>query len=228
MTPQQALFVQQLTGLTSLPLELLGIVAEDLSPIDLLALSHTNRQLNAAVQQTTALQERRERAIRAQAEWRRLDSQNADIQTRLRAVAADIDCLTEQQQQRLVAIAEGLDQPWHRVSALRSLGAGVAGIAPELQQRLVAIAEALVQPGHRAQALQGLGAGVAGIAPELQQRLVAIAEGLDLPWHRVSALQGLGAGVAGIAPELQQRLVAIAEGLDHPGHRAQALAALGR
>ncbi|WP_206628314.1 hypothetical protein, partial [Mesorhizobium sp. M1A.F.Ca.IN.020.06.1.1] len=64
-------------------------------------------------------------------------------------------------QQRLVLLAEGLDLPRHRASALWGLGKGVAGLAPALQQRLVLLAEGLDRPKHRAIVLKGLGEGVA-------------------------------------------------------------------
>ncbi|WP_206619260.1 hypothetical protein, partial [Mesorhizobium sp. M1A.F.Ca.IN.020.32.1.1] len=86
----------------------------------------------------------------------------------IQSLAPNLNCLTIVQQQRLVALVEGLAEPQYRASALWGLGEGVAGLAPELQLRLVALAEGLDQPFDRVSALWGLGRGAAGLAPALQ------------------------------------------------------------
>ncbi|RWG93170.1 MAG: hypothetical protein EOQ73_32820, partial [Mesorhizobium sp.] len=213
--------------------ELLGEIAKGLSPIDLMMMSQTNQQLRVATM-VIVPQESRQRAIRVQAIWNRLTEPQPGVDPSavlmhpsvIQSLAPNLNCLTTVQQQRLVALVEGLADPQYRASTLWGLGKGVAGLAPELQPRLVALVEALAEPQYRASALLGLGKGVAGLAPELQPRLVALAEGLDHPEHRVLALWGLGAGVAGLEPALQQRLVRLAEGLA-PCYRAWALGGFG-
>ncbi|TIS30625.1 MAG: hypothetical protein E5X01_33660, partial [Mesorhizobium sp.] len=204
--------LQPTSSVLHLQPELLGEIAERLSPIDLLMMSQTNQQLRVGAMVVAAPQESRQRAIRVQAIWNKLTEPLPGVYPSalllhpsvIQSLAPNLNCLTIVQQQRLVALVEGLAEPQYRASALWGLGEGVAGLAPELQARLVALAEGLHQPEHRALALWGLGAGVAGLEPALQQRLIALAEGLDDPWHRASALRGLGGGVAGLPPALQQ------------------------
>ncbi|WP_164899960.1 hypothetical protein, partial [Mesorhizobium sp. M1A.F.Ca.IN.020.06.1.1] len=157
-----------------------------------------------------APQESRQRAIQVQAIWNRLTEPQPGVDPStvlmhpsvIQSLTPNFNCLTSVQQERLVALVEGLANRKDRALALRAVGTGLGGLAPALQQRLIALAEGFDNPEQRASALRGLGAGVAGLAPALQQRLVLLTEGLAL-WHRVWGLEGLGAGVAGLAPALQ-------------------------
>ncbi|RUV80660.1 hypothetical protein EOA51_32720, partial [Mesorhizobium sp. M1A.F.Ca.IN.020.32.1.1] len=156
--------------------ELLGEIAERLSPIDLLMMSQTNQQLRVGAMVVVPPQESRQRAIRVQAIWNKLTEPQPGVDPSavliypsvIQSLAPNLNCLTRVQQERLVALFEGLAKRKDRASALWGLGKGVAGLAPELQPRFVALVEALAEPQYRASALWGLGKGVAGLAPELQ------------------------------------------------------------
>ncbi|WP_353623139.1 hypothetical protein [Mesorhizobium sp. C372A] len=112
-------------------------MAERLSPMDLLRISHTNQELRVAVMIVATPQERR---IQVQA-------------------ICGSPCTGRQQ--RLVVVAEGPRDPDDCATALWGLGAGVAALAPELQRRLILLAEGL-EPRSQTIALEGLGAGVGG------------------------------------------------------------------
>ncbi|MQW28067.1 hypothetical protein GHK69_36210, partial [Sinorhizobium meliloti] len=163
--------------LEHIPTELRDKIADQLSPIDLLMLSRSNRRLRD--QLSPALQQRAQRAARVQFIWDRLTQPGDASQLAalvnpgvIESIARNFDCLTEVQQEYLVLYAEGLVDD-DRALVLGALGTGVAELAPAIQQRLIALIEGL-DARRRASALQALGASIAGLAPELQQRLVAL------------------------------------------------------
>jgi hypothetical protein len=168
-----------------LPLELLGMVAEDLSPIDLLALSHTNRQLNAAVQQTTALQKRRERAVLVQAAWRLLPQNSFQDPQVMRALSQNWDSLEEHQHTEVFVHIQNIAHEGHRATALAGIG---PALAPEHQANALAIAQAIADEWHRATALAGIGPA---LAPEHQANALAIAQAIAHEGHRARALAGI-------------------------------------
>ncbi|MGF6313286.1 hypothetical protein ABIB82_007379 [Bradyrhizobium sp. i1.8.4] len=65
-------------------------------------------------------------------------------------------------QERLVTLADKLDEPANRVLALEDLGLCATGLSREFQQHLVTLTERLDDPADRASALRSLGVDVAG------------------------------------------------------------------
>ncbi|MCK1593443.1 hypothetical protein [Bradyrhizobium sp. 164] len=115
-----------------LTLDVLGVIAEQLSPIDLLMTSRAGRQLRDAAQLSPELHETRQRAIRVQSVWDRVTTPRPGIADRfgalinsgaIRTLAPNVNCLTRGQQEHLVALAEGLNDPEQRVSVIEDLGA---------------------------------------------------------------------------------------------------------
>ncbi|TIR99717.1 MAG: hypothetical protein E5X19_02080, partial [Mesorhizobium sp.] len=96
--------------------ELLGEIAERLSPIDLLMMSQTNQQLRVGAMVVAAPQESRQRAIRVQAIWNKLTEPLPGVYPSallfypsvIQSLAPNLNCLTIVQQERLVALFEGL------------------------------------------------------------------------------------------------------------------------
>lgn len=216
-----------------LPPELLGRIAEQLPPIDLLMMSQTNHQLRDAAQPSAALQQRRQRAIRIQSVWNWLTAPRAGVADRfatllnpiaIRSLPTNFDCLTRGSRRTWSPSPSGLTTP--SVASQRPWCAYVtarvpAPAAPRCPHRAARPARGSRRGPAKPQN------GVADLNPALQDRLVVIAEPVDGTQFHALAVEVLGRRVADLAPALQAHLIVFAERLTRPLEHVIALQELG-
>lgn len=201
------------------PTELVLEMAKSMTPTTLLALSQTSRRYRSMLEDEFG--EFLQRTRRVQAEWRRLDSQNANIQTRLQAVAADSDALDPNQQAQLVDQVMAIPKPRIRSARLGDLGPALRGFGADLQDRIVGHIENDIGQVHSPHAIARWGQNIRHFVPSVFERLVEITEE-RLERGQVHSLRGLIDGIPAF-PAMQSRIVDMAARLSHVTNRAGAI-----
>jgi hypothetical protein len=107
-----------------------------------------------------------QRTRRVQAEWRRLDSQNADIRTRLQAVAADSEGLDPDQKTSLVDGVDAIPNYNDRAYDLKYFAPALKNFDVALQSRIVRIATNLPHVMNRSASIKSLALLIPEITPD--------------------------------------------------------------